>query len=246
VPASKLALAIAEVVSAHRAAYIDVTRRRSSLLELAAMMLAVQHYEKNGYNASPANLHSGRFRPKWSSKGEPRDYSWWNLTRDGSGVEAHLNAPVWDGHGGQTATFVVDVGIVSQGVGTRKDPEKQDLRGFENTDLATFVESKSLPIYPMLVAQFLGIAGEITPWVHSGVSPPGFDHGRHFDPALVSRGMPSANTSRLLDSIATRGVRVRVIPSFDRYVEEGRLKSQPGSSVLARVHGAVWPDSELV
>lgn len=205
------------------------------------MMLAVQHYERYGYKATAENLAKGRFRPKWSSMGEPRDHSYWRISRPPLEVEAHLNAPVWDGQGGKTATFVVDVGIVSAGSTARRDADRRELRGFENADLRTFIESKSIPIYPMLVAHFLGIVHEITPWaMQATVAPPRRDPA-DFDPALVSRKLPSANTERLLGSLVGRGVRVRVVPAFDQYVLEGRLRPHTSVSVLARDPVAVWP-----
>jgi hypothetical protein len=238
---SKLAMELAAAISTRGAVFKEVNKRRSILLELSAMMLAVQYYETKGYEAIPLNLKAGRFVAKWWSRGNPRNCSWWSLARGDERIEAHLNAPVWDGHGGKTATFVVDVGITSQDAQTREDSEHRELRGFENIDLKTFIESKSLPIYPMLVAQFIGIAGEVTPWALTGSPPSGFEEGNHFDPTLVSRGGPSANTHRLLDGIFKRGIRIRVIPAFDRYVEEGRLTRGSSPSILAKSVDSIWP-----
>jgi hypothetical protein len=43
--------------------------------------------------------------------------------------------------------------------------------GFENDQLMTFIESKSLTVYPMLLAQFVGIALEIKPaFVRAGAA----------------------------------------------------------------------------
>lgn len=240
-PSSKLSRELVAALRAHRAAFTDVARRRSSLLELSAMMLAVQHYERIGYVAFPQNLNRGQFKAKWSAKGDPRAYSWWQVTRHETSFEIHLNAAVWDGRGGKDATFVVDVGVVIYAAFSRKDSEKPDLTGFENADLRTFIESKSLPIYPMLVAQFLGITAEILPWSRIGAVPPQFEQQGHFDPALVSRGQPSANTERLLDKLARDGLRIRIVPSFDMYVEGGRLTQSTGASVLARELGRIWP-----
>lgn len=240
---SKLAIEVSNAIREHKTTFTDINRRRTSLLELSALMLAVQHYERNGYKAIPRFGEQHKvFRPKWGSGGIPRKYSWWELTRDGSAYEAHLNAPVWDGHGGETATFVVDVGIITAEANIVFDPEKKKLLGFKNDDMATFIESKGIPIFPMLIAQFVGIVHEIVPWAIIGKTPRGFLQKSHFDPALVSNGYPRANTSRLLSGLADRRIRVRVVPAFEQYVEEKRLTSRDNRSVLTRQNKKVWPE----
>lgn len=248
---SKLGDELNNAIISYGSTFVDVERRFSSLLEIGAMLLTVQHYEMNGYQVSLI-APSGKFSPKYASTGDPRKYSYWKVCADGECFEIHMNAPIWDGVTGNASTFVVDVGVINENSQIIEDhgeklhttvskSGKHLLRGFENKNLVTFIEAKYLPIYPMLVAQFIGIVHEIMPWALVGRAPHGFRKFNHFDPALVSRGKLSANVERLLSLVLKRKFRIRIIPSFEKYVEGGHFVSKRGASILGRDPKGVVP-----
>ena len=245
-----LLIEVTRVINLHKMTFNGIDRRNSSILELSAMMLAVQHYQKENYTTSPVNpVSKGNpngqfFDPKWGTNGYPRAHSYWKITRSGKEFEIHLNAPVWDGQGGKSGVFVVDVGIIKSKAPLKADPKDKRIFGFRNNNLVTFIEAKSFNIYPMLVAHFIGIVNEIKPWAIKGKSPKGFIMGSHFDPSLVSRGYPKGNTGRLLNSIPKRKLRIRVIHDFDKYVEKGNLASSSAPSVLKRNKKSIWMAQE--
>lgn len=249
---NKLEEELREVISSYKSTYEDADRRNSSLLEVGAMLLAVQHYEIKGYQISLISP-SSVFSPKYTSLGDPRDttkYSYWKVKKNDQCFEIHLNAPVWDGISHSACTFVVDVGVVKEnsiireddGIGLNTKTSKSKnyrLRGFENNDLVTFMEAKYLNIYPMLVAHFIGIVHEILPWALGNSEPEGFVSCEHFNPTLVSRKGFSANVERLLSSLAERKYNVHIVPYFEKYIENKNLRAKKQDSILDRREGEV-------
>lgn len=248
---SKLGAELKKVIDAYQVTFSDADRRSSSLLEIAAMLLAVQHYEANDYDVIPFSK-KGNFSPKYAATGDTMEYSYWKVKKGDQCYEIHLNAPIWDGFTGKESTFVVDVGVIKEGSKIRKDDGKgihtfvsrsrrYVLIGYENEDLVTFIEAKYIPIYPMLVAQFVGIVHEITPWAIGNSPPEGFRESSHFDPTLVSKGKPSANVERLLSKMPKRNFSIRIIPSFEKYIEGMQLRIKPKASILNHDPKNIFP-----
>lgn len=249
---NELAKELQKVIRQYNETFGLLSRKDGALLELSAMMLAVQHYEQLNYKVKPIisdevkkkSKKGGRvaFKPKWGSRGIPRNHSWWEIQRDGVKYEIHMNAPVWDGISGSTGVYVVDVAVIKTEAKTFDDRNYKGVTGFDNDDLITFMEAKSFPIYPMLVAHFLGIVHEIKPWALIGKTPNRFLKESHFDPTLVSRGVPKVNVGNLLRSLSKRKIRVRVIHNFEVYVKRGNLGKTAKPSVLTRNKSSVWLD----
>jgi hypothetical protein len=95
--------------------------------------------------------------------------------------------------------------------------------GFRNRHLRTYIESKGLTVYPMLLAQFVGIILEIKP-TFVGRRRPRFHiaHG-HFDPAMVALGSFSSNADAIVEHYPVRNYRINVVPRFDAEVARGDL-----------------------
>lgn len=84
-----------------------------------------------------------------------------------------------------------------------------------NADLVTFIEAKRLPIYPMLIAQFIGIVHEILPLFMRRSPSAAFASQQHFLPTLVSIGSYSGNTRSIVSRFRKRRLRIRILENFD-------------------------------
>jgi hypothetical protein len=247
---SELSKALEKVIKEYNETFGLLSTKDGALLELSAMMLAVQHYEKSNYKVKPIISDQVKkktkkgtriaFTPKWGTRGIPKNHSWWEIQRDNVKYEIHMNAPVWDGITGRTGVYVLDVAVIKNEAITIDDNSYNGITGFDNNDVITFMEAKSFPIYPMLVAHFLGIVHEVKPWAMNGKTPNRFLKDSHFDPTLVSRGFPKANVCNILKSLSKRKIKVRVIHNFEAYVQRGNLGKIKRSSVLARDKSSVW------
>jgi hypothetical protein len=250
---NELAKALENVIIQYKETFGLISRKDGALLELSAMMLAIQHYEKSNYKVKPIIPNDVKmktkmglkvaFEPKWGTKGIPRKHCWWEIQRDKEKYEIHMNAPVWDGISGKAGVYVVDVAVINSEAQTIPDKDYKGVSGFANNDLITFMEAKSFPIYPMLVAHFLGIVHEIKPWAMNNKTPSRFLKESHFDPTLVSRGDPKVNVGNILRSLSKRKIRVRVIHKFEVYVQNGNLSKTSKPSVLARNKSSVWMEN---
>ena len=239
---TKIGDQLISAIKRHGTVINDIKKRSSSLLELSAMMLAVQHYELKQYRVS-LNSKQKKFRPKWHTGGDPRQSSYWIVSRGNKSFEIHMNTPVWDPFTEDTSTLVVDVGIINKDANLKYQPNNSAIddgkrrrgrrfSGFLNKDLITFIEAKYLPIYPMLIAHFIGIVHELKPWALGGKAPSGFRKASHFDPTLVSQRNFSANAERMVEGMGKRKFSIRIVQSFDRYVERGNLIKNGAKSIL--------------
>jgi hypothetical protein len=114
-----------------------------------------------------------------------------------------------------------------------------------NNDLVTWVEAKKLVVYPMLLAQFIGIVHELSPDCLNGPNRKGFQEDGHFPPALVTTGNFTRGCAQIRTGFADRGFRVSVVCNLDvvlasldkpfavasPFVEPERASQLPPSSV---------------
>jgi hypothetical protein len=84
-----------------------------------------------------------------------------------------------------------------------------------NESLISFAEAKRLPVYPMLLAQFIGIVHEIKPEFVNAPAPDGFGRTTHLPPTLISLGRFSGNSRKIVDAYVARGITVCIAESFD-------------------------------
>ncbi len=187
--------------------------RQTQVLELAAIVGVSQHYIASGFTVTAVNpRRSTEFVVKAGTRGHPSDYSRVRCERDGDAVELHSNLLVQGAH--DDGKYCVDVGITTPDI----IPLSKGLPTWErlpNADLLSFVEVKKLVVYPMLLAQFLGIVHEIKPAFLSLPAPVGFGRGEHLPPTLVALGHYSSNSSQIVEAFARRGFSFLIRPSFD-------------------------------
>jgi hypothetical protein len=128
------------------------------------------------------------------------------------------------------AAYVVDVAVIRPG----KLPPLKSKCTIESPDLVTFAEVKALVVYPMLLAQFIGIVHEVAPRFLEGRVPYGFRRDDHFRPALITIEHLRPTSREIVDSFPARGFKVKICPGLDNFVAR-RGWTTSTESVLAEV-----------
>ncbi len=196
----------------HRTALDFLNSRQTQLLEIGAMVGVVQHYRAYGYNTSiqnPAGAHE--FRVKLSTRGHPSDYSHVVCERGATVCELHSNLSVFGGR--DAGVYCVDVAIVNLGaVPTKKG--KTASQPLQNSDLISFAEAKKLVIYPMLLAQFVGIVHEVKPRFLKRNDIYRLEND-HLHPALIALGNLTPNAQDILRSFKRRKYKIAIAELFD-------------------------------
>ena len=140
-------------------------------------------------------------------------------------AELHMNLMVRSAH--DAGVYCVDVGIVEAGtIPAAKPTGTGPWLCLENQHLVTFAEVKKLVIYPMLLAQFLGIVHEIKPGFltsNCGLKLP------HISPMLIALGHFSGNAGIIVANYPHRGIHITVVENFDSRLAKvrGDLTSSP-------------------
>ncbi|HEX5177806.1 MAG TPA: hypothetical protein VFW04_00630 [Gemmatimonadaceae bacterium] len=204
---------LASFVARHRTTFARIGTRQSQILELAAIIGVSQHYVATGFGVQVVNPKgSSSFIVKSATRGHPADYSRIACSKGGDAIELHTNLMVQGAH--DDGIYCVDVGIAAPGrVPDRKGKEKWV--SLANSDLRSFAEVKKLVVFPMLLAQFVGIVHEIRPEFLVPPTPANFGAGKHLPPTLISLGHFSGNSRHIVDSFRRRGFGFLVRPNFD-------------------------------
>jgi hypothetical protein len=109
----------------------------------------------------------------------------------------------------------VDVGIVEPDVVPENVSKKGKWVCVPNDSLLSFAEAKRLTVYPMLLAQFVGIVHEIRPQFLTSPVPTGFGRHLHLPPTLIALGQFSGNSKLIVDAYLARSVTVCIAENFD-------------------------------
>jgi hypothetical protein len=194
---------------------VKAARRQTQLLELSVLMAAGEHYRRAGYAVQIRSPGKRRiFKVKTSTRGHPANFSRLEISRGGEGFEIHMNLLVQSAH--DEGIYCVDTAVAHANRIPKKKGRKGEWRCLQNADLITFAEAKKLRVYPMLLAQFLGIVHEIRPeFLNLPTVSTDFFNGGHFAPALVSLGAYSGNSQRIVDAYSRRMILVNIEPNFD-------------------------------
>jgi hypothetical protein len=197
----------------HRATFSLIGSRESQLLELAAIVGVELHYRSNGYSTAIRSPEgTGTFVVKTSTRGHPAKYSCVILEKDGEQNEAHMNLMVRGAH--DEGIYCVDVGIVRAGV-VPETASKAKWPCVPNESLLSFAEAKRLMVYPMLLAQFIGIVHEIKPEFLRAPSPTGFGRTTQLPPTLIALGHFSGNSAAIVNAFGRRSILICIAESFD-------------------------------
>jgi len=216
-----LAMSLRSFVRRYKTQFQRLSDRKSQLLEIGALMIAAQHYDLCGYTVTLHNLRKGNIRVKLGTRGDPWNFSRFEAVGEYGSFEIHTNLPVTDALGTEGARYVADIVVVPAGAVPRSAlGDGAKWLDLPNTDLVTFIEAKALVIYPMLIAQFIGIVHELKPEFLKGKRPPGFLAAKHFDPALVSLGYLHGTCKNIVGGFEGRKLYIRVVDEFDRAIAQ--------------------------
>jgi hypothetical protein len=205
-----------------------VPARQAQLLEVGALILAVHHYDIGAYDVTPQNLQRGEFKLKLSSSGYVGNFSYFVASSRTRVFEIGANIPV-EGDCGDGGRYVVDVAVVKEGTMFRARRDGR-MSVVGNPDLVTFIEAKRLVVYPMLLAQFIGIVHELQPAFLKGRLPYGFRRDGHFTPSLVATGYLTPHCNGIIDGYRLRGIRVNICPRSEAKLSVlGRSAAAAGS-----------------
>jgi hypothetical protein len=214
---NEIAGSLRQFVRNYNAQFQKLSARKSQLLEIGALMIAAKHYELSGYDVSLHNPRGGQLRVKLSTRGDPWNFSRFEAVKGRRHFEIHTNLPVADALSTKGARYVADVVVVPAGSVPRAKPPAK-WQTLPNASLITFIEAKALVIYPMLIAQFIGIVHELKPGFLLGKRPSGFRAAKHFDPALVSLGYLHGTCWNIVAGFKSRKLYIRIVPEFDRAI----------------------------
>lgn len=224
----KISRSLERFIQTHQTQFQRLSGRQSQLLEVGALSLTAQHYEIEGYDVEPRNLQGGEFRVKLSARGHPWNYSWFSVSAEAPAFEIHGNLPMEDALATPGARYVVDVAVVKAGTLPRTPDARRKWTAASNDRVVTFLEAKALVIYPMLIAQFIGIVHELKPAFLLGRRPRNFVADGHFDPALVSLGYLHGTCGNIVAGLRSRRCRIGVVAQFDAAISNlarGNLES---------------------
>src|SRR4051812_29459425 len=214
--AATLARDLETYMASHRVRFNMVARRDSQILEIGALCITTRHYQAIGYTVAARNEKGGRFRVNTNARGRPWNFSHFELSSADAlhTYEVYANLSVRSAYGVDSGQYVVDVAVVKAGSVPKKRP-KNKWEGTRNEDLVTFLEAKAIVIYPMLVAQFIGIVHEIKPRFLGFRRPRGFLKQGHFDPTLVSLGYVHGISAGIVDRLPDRKFHIGIVGHFD-------------------------------
>ncbi|OXS13763.1 hypothetical protein CGX12_17975 [Zobellella denitrificans] len=218
---------IRKFLKKHKQAFFTISSNQSKALELAVTVGVAEHYRSVGYTIHVVNPKKSpqTFVVKTSTRGHPWNFTHLKFERHDVIYEGHMNLVVESAH--DEGRYCVDFGLIKTGCVPDK-AMKTAWSAAKNKDLVTFAEVKKLVVYPMLLAQFLGIVHEIKPCFIHGRTPRGFGREDHLYPVLASLGNFSGNSSKIVEAYKTRRVRVLVAENFDLRlagVRSGRQES---------------------
>lgn len=207
---------LGQLIASYRTTFEKMVYRQSQLLELSALMLTAEHYKSKSYSVLAKNLIQNKFKVKTNARGYPRNFSFFECRKNNIVFEIHANLPVESYYKKDKGRYVVDVGVINSNLVLNNR-----IDFVENDQLFTFVEAKKIVIYPMLLAQFIGIVHEIKPKFLGSRRPYNFKKSGHFDPALVAIGYLHATSIQIREGFKERHYKVNIIPVFD--IEVSRL-----------------------
>jgi len=139
--------------------------------------------------------------------------------------------------------YCVDVGIVDAGVVPEKIGRNKKWLCVPNKSLLSLVEAKRLVVYPMLLAQFVGIVHEIKPRFLRKPVPKGFSRDLQLPPTLIALGQFSGNSRVIVDSYPSRSISPCIAENFDVRLALHRRGST--QSPLYRNKPSESPDSHV-
>lgn len=203
-----VAAAVKAVIKRHANGFRLIAGSQTKLLELASLTGIVEHYRSIGAVVTPINPRGkSAFVSKQGTRGHPWNFSRFNCSWNSQDFEIHLNLKVRGAH--DSGIYCVDVGVVRADAVPSTSPATPWICA-SNEDLLSFAETKKLVVYPMLLAQFVGIVHEIMPGSLNIMGP-----YAHLPPTLITLGHFSGNSKSIVDNYSNRAFRILIAESYD-------------------------------
>ncbi|WP_372014315.1 hypothetical protein [Pseudoxanthomonas sp. 10H] len=211
--------AVKRVISKHSGGFRLIASSQTQLLELASVTGIAEHYRSLGASVNAVNPKGKRgFVVKTSTRGYPWNFSYFACELAGEKFEIRMNLMVNGAH--DDGIYCVDVGITKNSSVPYSKPAVAWIR-VENSDLITFAETKKLVVYPMLLAQFVGIVHEIKPeFLKAGAT-------QHLPPTLITIGHLTGNSQAIVSAYPSRNFRISIAYSYD--IRLARVRSGAAS-----------------
>jgi hypothetical protein len=250
---------ISKFLSDHKTTMSSVADHLPHIFEANCYVLFARHYENSGYLLEPFKLFKNRFRFRFSTAGNPWNFSFFGiflqnrLEKGKRLAELRHNQTVagfWHKSDGTNAAtmplFALDVAVTVGGslpdpkMGTKR---KGNRYWVNNEDLITFAESKKLVAYPMLLAQFFGVVHELQPkfvGIEPNKSYPAFVRAGHPLPTLFTSEKLVRGALKVLDSFKKRKLKVRVVWGVNLASDDtllARLRGEDEQEDLPRSKG---------
>ena len=223
---SEVSRAIRRVVRRHKVAFDAIGYDQSKLLELAATTGFAEHYKSHGFGISVVNPRGkGSFTVKTSTNGDPWNFSRIVASRGAEAYEIHMNLKVRSAH--DRGVYCVDIGVLPVDLIPAAKP-KSAWNCLDNKHLITFAEVKKLVIFPMLLAQFVGIVHEVKP---KFLSVQRRRKSPHPPPTLIALGHYSGNSTSIVRAYRSRYIHVLIAENYD--VRLARVRAVPNTSPFA-------------
>jgi hypothetical protein len=226
--------AVKRVLEEHPEALSAVASSQSKLLELAAVTGVAEHFKHLGFQVKVAGkTPAGAFLVKTSTRGYPWNFSRFDVELGETKLEIHMNLMVRGAH--DEGVYCVDVGLVRGGVIPAKKAKDKWICA-PNAELITFLEAKKLVIYPMLLAQFIGIVHEIMPSFLKRKKK-GPAENPLLPPTLVVLGHYSGNSTKIVSAYQKRGINVMIAENYDYRLMRARTEGiSPFYAIDAEEH----------
>lgn len=221
---SKIHAAIKRVIKKHSEAFVVIGSSQPKLLELASITGFAEHYKAHSFHVRVHNPKGkAYFAMKAGTNGDPWNFSYFSAHDGIENVELHMNVKVRSAH--DSGMYCVDVGVVQAGVVPREKPTAK-WECLPNEALVTFGEAKKLVVYPMLLAQFIGIVHEIKPNFLNHKSTAPTDHP---PPTLIALGSFSGNSRAIVSAYPGRNIKLNIAQNYDVRLARVRRSSTPTS-----------------
>lgn len=210
--------ALTAFFSANGARAQDFGRRVYQTFEASTFAKVIRWYRTNGWVTqvmNPTFQGRKRFRLKYNTRGDPRNFTHIRCTKDGVTVQIRHQIRIETFHNRSKgrrvprANIVCDVAVLRDG---SYDHLKGKMHVFKD-DLITFAEAKHMDAYAELLAAFIGLVHELQPCLspRRAASVPAYKS--HPAPFLNLSGVCMGSAEGLKATIRRRRLNIEVYDS---------------------------------
>lgn len=211
---------IAAFLSEHHLLLAKISQAITNVFEAMCVVSFATAYEEMGYHIGAEGLANSSFKFKCNTRGDPRNFSYFTLTRGTREYELRHNLSISAARD-ESVLYVVDIAVIRKGH-MKLSEVKRNNRTYkthycENAGLVTFAECKYLLAYSMLIAQFFGSVFELKP---RHLHPKMFDElqrkfaGRNLFPSLLIAQGAHIGAESVIASVARRKYAILIAPDM--------------------------------